>query len=105
MDASPKLNGYKPRSYGDIAALAVSIASLGVLFMSAVLWMLKLEARLEIVGASLNEQSNYITELKSQISRGILPRAEERINQLQRRVIELGDDFDDHDVEHTQKGR
>ena len=89
MEKTGQLNGFKPRSYGDI----VAIASLLAMFMSVVAWGLKLEGRHD----HLREE---IMSIRAQIGNGILPRAEERINQLQRRVNELGDDFDDHDSEH-----
>ena len=75
MDSSPRLNGFKPKSYGDL----VAIASLMSMFMSVVLWGLKLEARND----SLRTE---IFDLKSQVGNGILPRAEERIVALERRV-------------------
>jgi hypothetical protein len=94
VEKTGQLNGFKPKSYGDI----VAIASLFAMFMSVVAWGLKLEER--------NDQLREdIVSIRSQIGNGILPRAEERINQLQRRVDELGDDFDEHDAEHRAMER
>jgi hypothetical protein len=85
---------------GDIAALAVSIASLSVMFISVLMWGLKLEARLEVANRDIYSLNTSIAAFRAQIASGILPRAEERINRLQDRVKELGDDFDDHDNMH-----
>jgi len=89
MEKKAALNGFKPRSYGDL----VAIASLLAMFMSVVAWGLKLESRNDHL-------RDEIISIRTQIGSGILPRAEERINQLQRRVDELGDDFDEHDQRH-----
>ena len=75
MEKTGQLNGFKPRSYGDL----VAIASILAMFMSVVLWGLKLEARND----HLREE---VMEIKSRIGNGILPRAEERIRGLERRV-------------------
>ena len=75
MEKTGQLNGFKPKSYGDL----VAIASLLAMFMSVVLWGLKLEARND----HLREE---IMEIKSRIGNGILPRAEERIRGLEHRV-------------------
>ena len=72
MEHSIKPNGFKPKSYGDL----VAIASLMAMFMSVVMWGLKLEARNDF----LHEQ---ISEIKVQISNGILPRAEERLHDVE----------------------
>ena len=94
MEKTGQLNGFKPRSYGDV----VAIAALTSMFLSVVMWGLKLEAKLEVV-------QKEVAVLQAQVGNGILPRAEERVNQLQRRVNELGDDFDEHDAEHRDTQR
>ena len=90
LETSLKPNGFKPKSYGDI----VAIASLLAMLMSTVAWGLKLEGELNAVRADLND-------LKVEVAKGILPRAEERIRTLEDRVKELHDDFDDHDNLHA----
>ena len=78
VEASGKLNGFKPRSYGDI----VAVAALLTMFISVVAWGLKLEGE-------LNQVRNQVMILTAQVSRGILPRAEERIRALERELDDL----------------
>jgi hypothetical protein len=77
-DKSAKLNGFKPRSYGDI----VAVATILTLLVSVVAWGLKLEGE-------LNDVRGEVMELKGQVGNGILPRAEERIRSLERRIGRL----------------
>jgi hypothetical protein len=77
-DNSARLNGYKPRSYGDIVAVATLLAML----MSVVVWGIKLEGE-------LNEVRNDLIRVQAQVGQGILPRAEERIRHLE-------NDLEDH---------
>ena len=81
-DKTAKLNGYKPRSYGDI----VAVATLLTLFISCVAWGLKLEGE-------LNAVRDKVFVLESKVGNGILPRAEERIKHLERDVNELSDEI------------
>lgn len=67
--------GLKIRSFGDIYH-AMSIA---VVMIAGVAWGLKLEARIE---AAQRDQ----TEIRAQLSKGILPLAEERLNSLAGRL-------------------
>lgn len=78
MEQSGKLNGYKPRSYGDI----IAIATLLTLFVSVVAWGLKLEGE-------LNAVRDQVSDLRGQVGNGILPRAEERIDALEKRLEKL----------------
>ena len=94
MEKTSQLNGFKPRSYGDV----VAIAALTSMFLSVVMWGLKLEAKLEVV-------QKEVGVLQAQVGNGILPRSEERLSQVQRRLVELGDDFDEHDAEHRASER
>ena len=86
MDQTAKLNGYKPRSYGDLVAVATLLAML----VSVVAWGLKLEDE-------LNQVRDRVTMVQSQVGQGILPRAEERIESLRRDVDDLAHELDDHD--------
>lgn len=89
-DKSAHLNGYKPRSYGDLVAIATLLA----LLMSCVSWGLKLEGE-------LNQVRDQLTQVRSQVGAGILPRAEERIERLNNEVDELHREFDDHErIDH-----
>ena len=83
---SAKLNGYRPRSYGDLVAVATLLAML----VSVVAWGLKLEGE-------LNEVRNQLMRTQSQVGEGILPRAEERIESLRRDLAYLADEFKEHE--------
>ena len=85
MDHSGKLNGYKPRSYGDI----IAIATLLTLFVSVVAWGLKLEGEVNTLRAE-------VMSIKGQVGNGILPRAEERIRYLDDRQKRLEQEIEDH---------
>ena len=71
-DKSGKLNGYRPRSYGDLVAVATLLAML----MSCVIGGIKLEGE-------LNDVRSDLTRVQGQVGQGILPRAEERIRHLE----------------------
>ena len=81
-DHSTKLNGYRPRSYGDLVAVATLLAML----VSVVAWGLKLEGE-------LNGVRDDVSELKTRVGNGILPRSEERIRELQHDIQELEEDI------------
>jgi hypothetical protein len=83
MDHSTKLNGYKPRSWGDLAAIALLMTML----LSTVAWGLKLESE-------LNSVRDRVGNLRAEVGQGILPRAEERIQDLEREHTELSAEFD-----------
>lgn len=80
MEHTSKLNGYKPRSYGDI----VAIATLMCMLLSVVAWGLKLEGE-------LNTIRDQVMTLRGQVGNGILPRAEERLRFAERRLQQLED--------------
>jgi hypothetical protein len=84
-DNSAGLNGYKPRSWGDV----VAIASLLAMFMSVVAWGLKLEGE-------LNSVRDDVTIISRQVGNGILPRSEERIIRLQADLQKLTDEINEH---------
>lgn len=85
MEQSAKLNGFKPRSYGDI----VAIASLLTMLVAVIAWGLKLEDE-------LNQVRDRLVVVQGQVGQGILPRAEERILSLRRDVDDLTDELDEH---------
>lgn len=84
-DNSASLNGFKPRSYGDLVAVATILAML----VSCVAWGLKLEGE-------LNTVRDEVMSLKGQVGNGILPRAEERIKAMERRVDNLEEQADEN---------
>lgn len=69
------VNGYRPRSWGDI----VAIATLMALFVGVLSWGLKLEARIDTI-------TDRQIDISRQVGEGILPRAEERIRHLEKRM-------------------
>ena len=85
-----KLNGYRPRSYGDLVAVATLLAML----VSVVAWGLKLEGE-------LNEVRNQLMRVQAQVGEGILPRAEERIESLRRDIADLSKDLSKHEEENA----
>jgi len=95
IEKSIKPNGYAVRSWGDIVAVATLLA----MFLGCVAWGLKLEARndtLQIVHtADIQRLTAEVSALKIIISRGILPRAEERIDRI--------DEFDKRMIERIEK--
>jgi len=88
-DKTARLNGYKPRSYGDI----VAIATLLTLFISCVAWGLKLEGE-------LNSLRDKVFVLESKVGNGILPRSEERIRHVEGDLKELSDDIKELEKAH-----
>lgn len=82
-----RLNGFQPRSWGDIVAVATLLG----MMMAVVAWGLKLEGELNAV----RDRQLIIYQ---QIGQGVLPRADERIRHLERWV-------DHHESEHVQSGR
>lgn len=85
MEHTTRLNGYKPRSYGDILAVASLIAML----ISVVGWGLKLEGE-------LNAVRDNLARVQMQVGRGVLPRAEERIETMRHDLEELEEDLEGH---------
>ena len=95
LDKTTHLNGYKPKTFGDL------LLSSGFI-LSGLVWGMKLESdnnRLMDDNIRLHQS---ISDLRVQVAVGILPRAEVRINYVEERLKELGDDFDDHDKEHRK---
>ena len=89
-DKTARLNGYKPRSYGDI----VAIATLLTLFISCVAWGLKLESE-------LNAVRDKVYGLESKVGNGILPRAEERIKNIDSKLKDISEEIRDHERNHS----
>ena len=82
IEKSIKPNGYALRSWGDVVAVATLLS----LFLGCVAWGLKLEARYDtqqlIYNADIKELNRDVAALKAIVSRGILPRSEERIDRI-----------------------
>lgn len=95
LEKSIKPNGYAVRSWGDI----VAVASLLAMFLGCVAWGLKLEAKLDTLQLIHTSDVNSLVAennaLKIIIAKGILPRAEERINRI--------DDFDAELTKRVEK--
>lgn len=73
-----KENGLRVRTWSDVAAVAgIFLAGFAV-----IMWGLKLESRLDTA-------LEKITVLQLQIDRGILPRAEERVNKNDAAIADL----------------
>ena len=89
LERTSKLNGYRPRSYGDLVAVATLLAML----VSVVAWGLKLEGE-------LNQVRNQLMRTQTQVGQGILPRAEERIESLRRDLSYLATEFEKHEESH-----
>ena len=75
MDHTIKPNGYKPKSFGDVALIVTFI-------VSGLVWGIKLE--MDIRDDRLRTES-----LARSVSPGILPRAEERVRTLERDLTQL----------------
>ena len=86
LQPTAHLNGYRPRSYGDLVAVATLLAML----VSVVGWGLKLEGE-------LNDVRNDLVRVQGQVGHGILPRAEERIESLRRDLTYLAKEYEKHD--------
>ncbi len=86
-DRSAGLNGYKIRSYGDLVAVATLLA----LFVGVLAWGLKLEARLDVV-------RDEMMRMNRAIAPGVLPRAEERIDSLQRELGDIRNELASHEA-------
>lgn len=84
-DKSAALNGYKIRSYGDLVAVATLLAML----LATVAWGLKLESRLDVVRDDL-------IMINRQLGTGILPRAEERIEAVNRELEDIRRELTQH---------
>lgn len=80
VEKSIKPNGYAVRSWGDILAVALLVS----LLLGVLAWGLKLESE-------LNTVRDQVSSLREQVGNGILPRAEERIEALDKRVEDLED--------------
>lgn len=66
-------NGFAIKSWGDV----VAVSTLFALFLSVVAWGLKLENDRDALELR-------IAQLERQVGNGVLPRADERINDLRR---------------------
>ena len=78
-DKSFKPNGYMPKSFGDAMLLVTFI-------VSGLIWGIKLEI-------TAYYQRAELAELKELIAVGILPRADERMKDLEREVLRVHADF------------
>lgn len=75
-------SGLRVKSWGDVVAVSTLLAML----LAVIMWGLKLESELNVERQINTTQAAEIAELKAQVGNGILPRAEERITSLERRM-------------------
>ena len=92
VEKTLKPNGFAIKSWGDILA----VFSIAILLIAFIQWNLKIESELNVmrngVARDLAVIRADIAEIKAQVGTGILPRAEERINSLDKRVEDLEED-------------
>lgn len=60
-----------------------------MLCIAGLVWGMKLETDIRTANTQLLHLSVQLAHIEAQVDRGILPRAEERIVQLERRALEL----------------
>ena len=77
--------GLAIKNWGDVVAIATVLAML----LGTVAWGLKLEEELNHLR---DESSHRLSALEARVADGILPRAEERIANHERRINKLEDD-------------
>jgi hypothetical protein len=81
-DKSWKPNGFKIRSWGDIAALAAVVTPLLVVAIACILWGLKLEGELNVERQRNNVLERRVAANERQLSKGILSLAESEISNI-----------------------
>lgn len=81
--AVPKKSGFAIRSWADIGVLVLLITFI----IAGLTWGMKLESRYDKLDQA------YI-ELARQVGNGILPRAEERIRNIESQLTDIEDDID-----------
>ena len=91
LEKSMETNGFRLRSWGDVAAIATVTSVLLALFLGVLLWGLKLESELNTERLINSRQSADIRELKTQVDQGILPRAEEQNLHQDEEIREIKD--------------
>jgi hypothetical protein len=77
-------NGFSIRSWSDLSSVILFVSFI----VSGLVWGMKLEERQDIIREEL-------LEIRAEIGRGILPRADERIIELQRRIEELEEELEE----------
>ncbi len=101
LERSWKANGYRVKSWGDLAAViavAGSLTTLVVLLLSVVAWGLKLEDELNIERQARTLLQTSVAELKSRTrvleTKSILPVARAELDSVKSRVHRLERNFD-----------
>jgi hypothetical protein len=94
-DTGVHLNGYKIRSWGDLAALSSLIGIILTLFVSCLFWGLKLESELNVERQVNSQQAERIASLEAQVNSGILSISRSEIDNLKDRMARHEDN--DHD--------
>jgi hypothetical protein len=78
-------NGFKPRSWGDLAALAAIVTPILALCMALVLWGLKLEQELNDERNARVHLERRVSDNKGKIDQGILGIARTEIDNIKER--------------------
>jgi hypothetical protein len=81
-DRSKKLNGYKVRSWGDLAAVVTTISVMLAMLISTVLWGLKLESELNVERNARISLERKVARNSTKIDSGILDVARSEINDI-----------------------
>ena len=95
MEKTLKTNGFKLRSWGDVAAVSTVTSVFLALFIGVLLWGLKLEGELNVEREINRTQGEKIAEIEATIAQGILNVAKTEIENLRRR-IDRHEDEDGH---------
>ena len=88
-ERSWKTNGYKVRSWGDIAAISTVAGVLTTMLVACILWGLKLEEELNTERNRNNHQEVEIIQLQSKVATGILGVAKSEIENIKERDREI----------------
>lgn len=81
--------GFRVKSWAD----ALAVSSIIIVLGSGVAWGLKLEANDRERETELNTALRELASLRAEVSAGILPRAEERINVNSRDIVQIKRDI------------
>ena len=99
-ERSWKTNGYKVRSWGDLAAISTVAGVLTTMLVACILWGLKLEEELNTERNRNNHQEIEIRKLERIIDSGILSVSQAEINNIKERDKELSSRIDRLEDKH-----
>jgi len=84
LEKTIKTNGFKPRSWGDLAALAAVITPILVMCVAVILWGLKLESELNAERNARIHLERRVSDNKGKIDQGILGIARTEIDNIKK---------------------